>query len=269
MRTNGRPRKIESRRVLVVDDDAISREVLTAMLSIDDHIVSQAANRDRALALLADPSREPFHPDAVFADLLMPGPPIPEFAARVRALQSPCPQLIAMSATAAEPSQWQGFDRFLLKPVTMKSLRAALEAPRTDRGAPRLGHGRKNSPPPAPPEPRNGTIDLMVLRKLQQAMPSESLRELYRACVDDSRARISALRELAQSGHASELRPGAHQIKGAAAMVGAARLAALAKSLELGSYDKEDSLRQLGEMDAECRRIERMLLTDIGDLLDS
>jgi serine phosphatase RsbU (regulator of sigma subunit)/DNA-binding response OmpR family regulator len=54
--------------VLVVDDDALSREFLRTLLSYRGHQVEQASDGDSALAMAA---RRP--PDAVITDVLMPG----------------------------------------------------------------------------------------------------------------------------------------------------------------------------------------------------
>jgi serine phosphatase RsbU (regulator of sigma subunit)/CheY-like chemotaxis protein len=54
--------------VLVVDDDAPSREFMRTLLSFRGHTVEQAADGDSALAMAA---RRP--PDAVITDVLMPG----------------------------------------------------------------------------------------------------------------------------------------------------------------------------------------------------
>lgn len=253
--------------MLVVDDDAVSLEVVAAMLAADGHEIFRAADREQALRLLAASGPDSGRIDTVFVDLLMPGLPDAEFAARIRALPVHIPRLVAMSATPADPGKRSSFDRFLLKPATMESLRAAIAGADSPRRRPeRKRYNSQGAPSTASANGLEDCIDAGVLRKLREMMPPESLQELYRACVDDSRIRISALRELAQSDRVDQIRPGAHQIKGAAAMVGASHLASLAASLELGSYDHEDSLRRLNEMEAECGRIERMLL---GEELES
>ena len=53
---------------------------------------------------------------------------------------------------------------------------------------------------------------------------------------------------------------GGHQIKGAASMVGFARVARLALSLELGSCKEEDTLRLLDDLLSSCDDLERILL---------
>jgi serine phosphatase RsbU (regulator of sigma subunit)/DNA-binding response OmpR family regulator len=55
--------------VLVVDDDAFSREFMCTLLNFRGHEVQEASDGDIALSMLAD--RQP--PDAVITDVLMPG----------------------------------------------------------------------------------------------------------------------------------------------------------------------------------------------------
>jgi hypothetical protein len=64
---NGR-RSIESRRVLLVDDNHDSREMYRAVLRAQGHQVREAANAEKALSLLAE---EPL--DVAFIDIGLPG----------------------------------------------------------------------------------------------------------------------------------------------------------------------------------------------------
>ncbi|HXG21715.1 MAG TPA: response regulator [Methylomirabilota bacterium] len=56
------------KRILVVDDDQISREGVAEVLSDEGYEVAVAADGHEAIALLAS-----FHPDLVLTDLRMPG----------------------------------------------------------------------------------------------------------------------------------------------------------------------------------------------------
>src|SRR5262249_10220505 len=61
-------RNYESRRVLLVDDNHDSREMYRAVLRAHGHYVREAANAEKALALLAE---EPL--DVAFIDIGLPG----------------------------------------------------------------------------------------------------------------------------------------------------------------------------------------------------
>lgn len=56
------------RRVLVVDDDAVTLEVLRTVLDLEEFTVATAPDGDTALALLRESV-----PDAVVLDVMMPG----------------------------------------------------------------------------------------------------------------------------------------------------------------------------------------------------
>jgi CheY-like chemotaxis protein len=264
-----------------VDDDAISLEILALMLGFDGHEVLQAIDGEAALDLLAA-SGSAGSPDVLLVDLQMPGISGHELARRVRAMRGPKPLLLGMSATTLDNRQLHGFDGFLLKPLELEELRQALGS-RKHRRRPELqagrspviqtraetGNGRRRSVidrakrtearTVATSAEREG-INQAVLSKLRQAMSADSLNQLYTACLTDSRDRAIALRRLAHTGEMTEVSRGAHQIKGAALMVGAARIARLASALELGGCKKEDALPLLDDLLNACDQLEGMLL---------
>ncbi|MEM9951634.1 MAG: response regulator [Chloroflexota bacterium] len=57
----------EQKRILVIDDDAMSREVMEAFLSSENYIVSLASNGTDGIA-----SAEALLPDAIILDVRMP-----------------------------------------------------------------------------------------------------------------------------------------------------------------------------------------------------
>ena len=279
---------IAQHRVLLVDDDAVSLEILSVMLDVDGHEVLRAADGESALNLLAGPDSST-SPDVLLVDMQMPGISGYELARRVRAMEGPKPLLLGMSATALNTQQLAGFDGFLLKPLDLDDLRQALESRRRARVEPPASTPAKphavSESGSAVPSRTTGTkrrnrisasaaarrepaatcgehegVNWAVLNKLRSAMPPESLRELYAACLTDSRDRAISLRALAQTGNMAEIPRGAHQIKGAASMVGAVRIARLASALELGSCKKEDTLHLFSDLLDACDQLERMLL---------
>ncbi len=116
-------------RMLVVDDDPISREVLRAILEGAGHAVSDAADGETALDLAA---REA--PDLAFVDLFMPGCSGSETIARLRRLQPGLP-VVAMTGGGAAGDQGcvlaaadQGAALTLLKPFEFAAVLAAVRA---------------------------------------------------------------------------------------------------------------------------------------------
>jgi len=117
------------RRVLIVDDFNDITTMLSELVTVLGHEAAVANHGDQAIAL----ARE-FHPDLVLLDLGMPDPDGYEVARRLRAEPDGKDiQLVAMSgwgdAVAREQAVKAGFDRHLLKPLTLAHLNALLATP--------------------------------------------------------------------------------------------------------------------------------------------
>ncbi len=111
-------------RVVVVDDNQALRENLAECLEAEGHVVSQAADGQDALALLA---RE--RPDVVVLDLIMPGLSGREVAATLR--QTPGLRdlrLVLMTGREASSGGWPEFDAVLEKPFGLDRLLAVVSA---------------------------------------------------------------------------------------------------------------------------------------------
>jgi signal transduction histidine kinase/CheY-like chemotaxis protein len=124
---NGR-RSIESRRVLLVDDNHDSREMYRAVLRAQGHQVREAANAEKALSLLAE---EPL--DVAFIDIGLPGGMDGyELARRIRAHpKGGHVRLVALTGYGFpedhQQSRQAGFARHLVKPVDPEVLHQELE----------------------------------------------------------------------------------------------------------------------------------------------
>jgi CheY-like chemotaxis protein len=121
-------RSFESRRVLLVDDNHDSREMYRAVLRAHGHHVREAANAERALALLAE---EPL--DVAFIDIGLPGGMDGyELARRIRSHpMGRDVRLVALTGYGfpedRQQSQQAGFVRHLVKPVDPETLHRELE----------------------------------------------------------------------------------------------------------------------------------------------
>src|SRR5271168_583683 len=98
-------------RVLVVDDDALSREVLALLLLRAGYAVETVESGDAALLHLQTTRQ---FPEVVLADLQMPGTTGRELTQRLRSLCGPATRLLGMSASAPDDGSDQEFDGFLL-----------------------------------------------------------------------------------------------------------------------------------------------------------
>jgi len=229
------------RSVLLIDDDAMSRELFAFLLEAEGYAVRACVSGDAALAALhADKSQ----PDAVLSDMQMPGLTGPALAAAIRAC---CPGSVLIGMSASQPAGGvpAGFDAFLLKPFDGAQFTQALEA--------------KAAPSSAAPENALPDLDEAVLAPLAAAIPPEQLKQLYALSLSDTRKRVAAMRQSLAAGDAAAFRSEAHAIKGGASMLGARALTGLAKRLEETGIDG-DASRYLDEIMAATERLEGILL---------
>ena len=237
-------------RVLLVDDDAVSLELMALLLAHEGHQVLRAHDAGAAMELLtADQSARP---DVMLVDLQMPGVSGGQLAERIQALGIPKPLLLAMSATQVQQRQLPVFDGFLLKPLALDQLRAALNPKK--RG---VRTTRAVAAPAGPLKPAH-KLDPAVVRKLLAMMPVEALRDTVTACIADTRESINIIKH--SLGHSERVCHYAHRIKGAAAMIGATHLAGIAGALEAGGDKGAATLHVLDDLVAACDELERMLL---------
>jgi CheY-like chemotaxis protein len=238
-----------------VDDDAVSLELMALLLAHEGHQVLRAKDAGAALEFLT--ADQAVRPDVLLVDLQMPGVSGGQLAEKIRAMGSPGPLLLAMSATAVRRPQLVAFDGFLLKPLAPGDLLRALKPKKRGRvpgvRVPHPGRGRAaSSPAPA--------VDMKVIAKLLRMMPIQGLHDVVAACIADTRNCIRGLETQIREGNSTEVRSSAHRIKGAASMIGATRLAGLAAGLEMGGYKEAATPAVLVDLLSACSELERMLL---------
>jgi CheY-like chemotaxis protein len=245
-------------KVLLVDDDAISLELMALILAHEGHQVLRANDAGTALELLA--ANTDARPDVLLVDLQMPGVSGGQLAEKVRALKGPEPLLLAMSATEVQRQQLLCFDGFLLKPLALGDLTRALKPTKRGRTpAVRVAHPGRPATVPANASPAP-TVDMTVIAKLRAMMPLEALHDVVAACIADTRACVNALQNQVQAGDTTGVSEYAHRIKGAAAMIGAAHLARIAGGLEMGGNKEAATPVVLKDLLNACSELERMLL---------
>jgi CheY-like chemotaxis protein/HPt (histidine-containing phosphotransfer) domain-containing protein len=234
-------------RVLVVDDDSLSREVLALLLHGAGYAVESADSGDAALLHLQS---TPTRPQVVLADLQMPGTSGQDLARQLRSLCGPATLLLAMSASEPNDKSDREFDGFLLKPFTMETFAAAI-AGKTAEVA---------KEPNRMKEPNNvnvAALDEIVHQKLAGSMRRPQLQQLYALCLTDAEARLAAMQQAASNGGDATYRREAHAIRGGCGMVGAIELQTLATSMEERglSDDHVASLKQFIVAHERLRRI--------------
>jgi signal transduction histidine kinase/CheY-like chemotaxis protein len=122
--SRGRSNRLESLRVLVVEDEVDSRDLIELLLESEGAIVSSASSADAALERLPG-----FRPDIVLSDVGMPGHDGYWLVQQIRAIDESLPT-VALTAYASEDdiarAMAAGFDHHVGKPVDPEHLVRAL-----------------------------------------------------------------------------------------------------------------------------------------------
>jgi CheY-like chemotaxis protein len=230
-------------KVLVVDDDALSREVLALLLDGVGYSVETADSGDTALLHL---QAAHLPPQVILTDLQMPGVTGNELALALRGLCGPATTLLAMSASAPEDGSARRFDGFILKPFSMETFTAAI-AGKTAKAA-------KEPYGAAAP-----VLDEVVYTKLAGSMRHSRLEQLYALCLADTESRLTIMQQAASRDDDAAYKREAHAIKGGCGMVGAIELQTLATSMEEGGLS-DDHVASLKEFIVACERLRGMLI---------
>lgn len=231
-------------RILVVDDDALSREVLALLLEHSGYVVSTADSGDAAVHQLS--STLGSMPHVVLADIQMPGTTGSALANALRRFRRHF-LLLAMSGSRPSDDMIRGFDGLLLKPFSMEELATAIAT----AGNPKEAEGAiAGSSTP---------LNECIYDKLMASMRLERLQELYTLCLTDAEARITRMQQLASNHEDALFRREAHAIKGSAGMVGAAELQTLAGELEENGL-RANHIASLEELMVACGRLRRILM---------
>jgi CheY-like chemotaxis protein len=267
-------------RILVVDDDEMSRELLTVLLAGEGYSVASADSGEAALALLRQNAAAP---DLILADLQMPGSTGPRLARELRRACGPPTLLVAMSGSRPPAKTIAAYDGFLLKPFKVKEIATALLLTRASPAQPESIAKAASGDKPASKNPMNtqtreihaaqpfpsdGPTGLPVLnetiyKQLAVSMPSKQLLEMYTMCLNDARSRIAGMRRHADEHDTARFVREAHAIKGGCGMLGATELHRMAAELEKNGPDtastRSSEVNSLDELSAACDRLERML----------
>jgi CheY-like chemotaxis protein len=202
-------------RILVIDDDDLSRELLTMLLESDGYAVHSAASGDEALGNHAPT-------DIILTDMQMPGLCGNALAERLRSLYGKGVSIIAMSGSEVSPSERALYDGFLLKPFAVADLEAL------------LSNGTFHAK-------ADGTtvLDEVTYTRLLSVMPPDQIAEMFAFCLADADKRIARMTYAIEAKDDALYRREAHTIKGGCGMLGALELKAIAGTMEAGGIEAD------------------------------
>ena len=236
-------------RLMIVDDDALSREVVAVLAADSGFLVDAHESGDSALDALA--ACQVCRPDVILADLQMPGLCGEPLAQQLRAACGHETILLAMSGSSASYEMIRSFDAFVLKPFSMEEIWKAL-----DRSHPLPIPSTLNSPKTSLPLE---VLNLTTYTSLAEVMPREQLRGLYAMCLDDAVARIETMHQASLDRDLEAWTRAAHSIKGGCGMVGAEELAHIATEMEQTGLPVIGNIAPFDEFLAASNRLRRIL----------
>ncbi len=224
--------------LLLVEDDAATREVLSLMLAGDGWQVQGAESGEDALTWLDTASTAP---GVVLCDQKLPGicgAPLAQAlqAALSSRFQSHQTVLLAMTATAGRQTP-PGYARILLKPFPATSVRTALSSSEDPlKKSPASPDLQPISTDQAPAKSLP-VMEETVLTQLRRSMPPRQLRELFTFAIADAEDRIERMAGFSRDGeHAAFVRE-AHSLKGSFGVIGARALRQVADDAERLPHD--------------------------------
>ena len=202
----GPEKKPDKRRILVVDDVDLNRELVLALLAPHEHVVDQAC--DGASAILAVQSSDY---DLVLMDVQMPEMDGLAATRAIRAM-SGCEDLpiVAMTAQALTSQiaacREAGMNDYLAKPITPAALFAVLEK-----------WADQSAQPPEATTPGDG------LAKLRDEFVAQCAQDL---------SEVKRLMATASPSASDELKGLVHRVAGTAGMLGLANISTCASELD-------------------------------------
>ena len=211
------------RSILLIDDDEISRELMTALLGMSGYIVQCAASGEEAVQMLATGIGAIFF---IFLDAQMPGLSGLPLVATLRHLSAA--RICLISASEPTSALRTAADFFLRKPFAPVDLDKMLASPTAEPSAHAIALPLDEPAPVVSPE---------TVTQLRQMMPESALREIFAALVADLHKRIHTLESALAQGDAAACRRIGHAIKGGCSMAGAAQAARLGARIESGALD--------------------------------
>jgi len=230
--------EIRPLRILLAEDDGISRMLIQTVLEEDGHIVVSAANGAEALDAVTDGAPV----DVVVMDMNMPIMDGSEATARIKEVRPDLP-VVALTADAVPRNRSlylrSGLDAFLTKPVNWRQFRATLAQLTIPAGG--RGSGARSAAGPTPPDDDRSDRDVPNrLRGLRSRLPEDSFERMMALLPLEFDRHMGAIRNGASALDYAEVRQAAHSIKGMMANFGFDEISRTAASIERLSRAAEE-----------------------------
>jgi CheY-like chemotaxis protein len=213
-------------KVLVVEDNDINRKVALVML---EKLGIRADYAENGVGAIEKLGKQPY--DLIFMDLQMPeldGLQASKIIRQSSSLNQPW--IVAMTANAMRGDREKclaaGMNEYLSKPIRMEDIAHIL---RLHSRAMRKSAAEAGKPQAAAPASRNSFHSGI-------SWDTEIGQELIRLFLEDTPARINAIREAIQTENCSALQKAAHSLKGSALTFGEAQLAEICEQLEIMAF---------------------------------
>ena len=251
-------------RILIVDDDELSRELLTLLLEGEGYAVEAVESGDAAMAALA--RRTGMEVDAVLSDMQMPGLTGAALARQMREVTRGAIRLMAMSGSQPAVAELEGFDGFLLKPFSMNELEAALGrmepvagvldlAAAGERETKVEGTGGEED------AGEEGVLDSRTFEELGEMMRPAQMAELYGMCLRDAAVHVAAMQQIQAGQDDGAFQRHAHAMKGSFGMLGARQLQSMASAMEVcGPEGANNDLATLQRFASGMSTLRRILI---------
>jgi len=209
--------------ILLIDDDAISREVLSMLLEMHGYPVACVEDGAQALAAI-NAAIDLAQPEVLLMDTQMPGLSGLDLIGALRARTQS--RIVAISGSDPGEAIRDAADGFLLKPIQPEDLDALLA------GDPAQTQTGTSTGITVSASAEDDAIDPVVLGKLKAMMPPSAVREIYAAVAADLGPRLDSLQSAMDAKDAASVARIAHAVKGGCSMVG---LTAAAARLEISN----------------------------------
>lgn len=237
------PAKVQSMRILLVEDNAVNQMLASAILKKAGHKIEVAVNGVEAVEAVQN---QPF--DAVLMDIQMPEMDGLEATRRIRSLDDPEQSniyIIAMTANALmgdrEKCISAGMNDYLPKPIDQKKLLSAL-VKASSIALPAADAADETSP-------GESCLDGSILDQLEEAIGHEAVASMLSMTVAEAPATVALITAANAEGDLDKMRKEVHDMGSNFGSYGAMRLSNHARAIEKAC--REGNAGQASELTVE------------------